>query len=144
MTAGPRLPRIRAKTEAERAAEELRVRRQEADSAARARVNSDAADEGKASPYDLLADALYDVTADAVFGAIMSPDFADALRRRGYVVAPVCDTTPGPPEQWMNDGIDLMGAAGVFSEPLERLHDLWDQAFQAGWAAHAATEEGQR
>ncbi len=89
-----------------------------------------------ASPYDYLADALLNVISDAVFDVLNSPDFAHALRRAGYIIAPIVDgPVPDAPSEWLQDGIDLYGASGTPTYIVERLDAMWRQAFTAGWHA---------
>lgn len=89
-----------------------------------------------ASPYDMLAEGLLAVMSDALFDAVLEPGFAEALRDRGFVVAPVVDgDPPEAPVEWLQDGIDLYGASGTPAHLAERVDELWRRAFQAGWDA---------
>lgn len=92
-----------------------------------------------ASPYDMLADSLLAVMSDALFDAVLRPDFAATLRDRGYAVVPVTgDTPPEAPVEWMQDAIDIYGASGTPACLVERVDDLWRRAFRAGWDARGA------
>lgn len=139
----PRLPRIEVKTDEEKAAEAEWRRRVAFDKACRARVDARNADPATASPYDMLADSLMDTIGDGVFAAIIGPDFADALRQRGLVLAPLVEESavPGAPDEWMQTGLDLIGAHGEMKDPLSLLADLWEEAWRAGWSAHAASPD---
>jgi hypothetical protein len=108
------------------------------DSAARNIVDRRAERGETASPYDMLADGLLAVMSDALFDAVLAPGFAESLRERGFVVVPVVDgVPPEAPVEWLQDGIDLYGAAGAPAQLVERVDELWRRAFQAGWDSRA-------
>lgn len=144
MPAEPRPPKVRAKTAREKAEDqEQQTRRQERE---RRRIlgtrlhdliNQRSNDITTASPYDLVADALMSTFTDQLFAAINSPDFADNLAERGYVVAPTIspNNVPAASDEWLHDATDLIGAEGDWSEPFERIDDLWRRAYTAGWSA---------
>ncbi len=109
--------------------------------AARGMVDARTEDTTTASPFDVLAAALFDVIADRVHGALLSPDFTAALRARGFTIAPIVDgDLPAAPAEWMQQGIDLYGAEGTSTDLVGQLDALWQEAFEAGWHARTAAE----
>ncbi len=135
----PAPPEVRPLTADERAERDRRRRLLLMEQAARAAVDRRAERAATASPYDVLGDALMHVISDRVFAAIAAPDFAQALRERGYTVVPAGLTTPPPPpEAWSHDAIDLHGAESTPVDLGALVDELWACAWQAGWDARGA------
>lgn len=131
---GPRPPRIRAKTDTEKAAEAADRERHALDAQLRQLVDRRAARAETASPYDLVADALMRCVEDQVFAAIHSPDFAAQLAERGYRVVPAVPAgrIPDPPGEWLHDALDLLGLTGEPTDLYGHVHGLWERAWAAG------------
>lgn len=128
---GPRWPDEPEWVKAEREEKEARERaRNELDAKVRARIGQRAGRMGTASPYDLLADALLNTLSDSLIEALVSPDFEQALRERGYAVVPVADDPPTAPIEWLTDATDLM--SGRYADPVAIIDSLWGRAFRAG------------
>jgi hypothetical protein len=128
---GPRWADEPDDVRAEREEREARERaRNELDVKVRARIGRRAGQVGTASPYDLLADALMNTLADGLIEALVSPDFEEALRSRGYAVVPICDQPPTAPVDWLTDAADL--AAGRYADLVDVMDSLWERAWRAG------------
>lgn len=136
----PQPPSVRPLTAKEKRERERRRERRAVDEATRAVVDARTADNATASPYDLLAAALFAVTSDALFAAVTGPGFDAALRERGYAVVPVAVAAPPAPDEWMQAAIDLYGADGTVTDLLETVDGLWAQAWQAGAESKGTTE----
>lgn len=91
------------------------------------------------SPFDALAETLWRLVGDELCTALTSPSFESALRRARIAVTPACDGVPEPPEDWVSDGLDLLGGGdAAIVDPGEHLDELWRVAYEAGWQGYAA------
>jgi hypothetical protein len=94
------------------------------------------------SPFDALGETLWKIIGDQLHEAVTSSAFAAALRQYGIAVSPACDGAPGPPEEWVNDGLDLVGGGDTeIVDPLGHLDGMWRTAYELGWQGYAARRD---
>jgi hypothetical protein len=94
------------------------------------------------SPYDALGETLWRILGDQLHEAITSPAFATALKTAAIAVVPACDDVPEPPEEWLEDGLELLGQGDAsIVDPAEHLDGLWRTAYESGWHGYAANRE---
>lgn len=84
-------------------------------------------------------DAISEVVGLAVSEALVAGEFTAQLASRGWVLVHVGDgTCPEPPAEWLHDGIDFTSPGWI--DPIERLHELWRTAWEAGRLVGSARE----
>lgn len=94
------------------------------------------------SPYDILGETLWKIISDQLCETVNSPAFARTLHGAGIAVTPACDGTPSPPEEWVGDGLDLLGGGdSSIVDPLGHLDGMWRTAYEAGWQGYAAQRD---
>ena len=83
------------------------------------------------------ADFICEAIGAAVAESLADGQFAGFLRDRGWILTHVGDgECLEPPGQWLQDGLDL--AEPGWRDPLGRLGELWQQAWEAGRRVGAA------
>jgi hypothetical protein len=134
------LPGIEPRTPEEKAAVERHQAARDAYYGVRRRLAARSSRDETASPYDLVADALFHALADQLFAAIASPDFAYLLQERGLRVGPALDegVPPEAPDEWAHEVLGFGDPDSNPVEPIELIDRLYAEAWQAGWEAHAA------
>ncbi|MFJ5984263.1 hypothetical protein [Lentzea sp. NPDC092896] len=76
-------------------------------------------------------DAIAETIGLAVSEALARGEFVAQLAERGWALVHVGDgTCPEPSAQWLHDGIDITAQGWI--DPMERLHELWRSAWEAG------------
>jgi hypothetical protein len=77
------------------------------------------------------ADAIAETIGLAVAESLARGDFVTQLAERGWVLVQVGDgSCPEPPAEWLHDGIDITAQGWI--DPIGRLHELWQTAWEAG------------
>ncbi|MEU4231120.1 hypothetical protein AB0F17_43085 [Nonomuraea sp. NPDC026600] len=136
----PLLPGIEPRTPEEKAARERHQEARDVYYGLRRRLAARASHDDTASPYDLVADALFHAFADQMYAALSSPDFAYRLQERGLRIGPALDegVPPEAPDEWANDVLGFGDPDGSPVDPIELIDRLYADAWTAGWEAHAA------
>ncbi|MFI6536677.1 hypothetical protein ACIBHY_29795 [Nonomuraea sp. NPDC050547] len=141
-------PKIDLRTAEENAAAGHRQAARDAYYGVRRRLARRASHDETASPYDLVADALFHAFADEMYAALSSPDFTHRLQERGLRIGPALDegVPPEAPDEWAHEMLGFGDPDGTPVEPIELIDSLYAEAWRAGWEAHAAAlpagEEG--
>ncbi|ANZ35294.1 hypothetical protein BBK82_03565 [Lentzea guizhouensis] len=86
------------------------------------------------------ADAVSETIGLAVAEALARGEFVEQLAERGWVLVHVgVGSCPEPPKEWLHDGIDI--TAQGWLDPIGRLHELWQTAWEAGRRAGSDARE---
>lgn len=86
------------------------------------------------------ADAISETVGLAVSEAFVRGEFVAQLAERGWVLVHVGDgSCPEPPKEWLHDGIDVTSQGWI--DPIGRLHELWQTAWEAGRLVGSAGKE---
>ncbi|MEV0996844.1 hypothetical protein [Nonomuraea sp. NPDC050202] len=143
----PLLPGVEPRTPEEKAARDRYRAARDVYYGLQRRLADRTSHDETASPYDLVADALFYAFADKMYEALSSPDFAQELEERGLRVGPALDegVPPAAPEEWAFDVMGFADPDGTPTDPLELIDRLYADAWRAGWeACAAALAAGQR
>ncbi|MEU4513117.1 hypothetical protein AB0G05_26785 [Nonomuraea wenchangensis] len=135
----PLLPGVEPRTPEEKAARDRYRAARDVYYGVRRRLSDRASRDGTASPYDLVADALFYAFADQMYAALSSPDFAQELQERGLRVGPALDEGEPPvaPDEWAHEVLGFGDPDGTPVDPIELIDELYAQAWRAGWEARA-------